>query len=146
MLNLLKKTVAKSTSRICLVLNHAENHTHTRTHTGSNSKGRTDFYPAFWKKLFSSSHLCIGKHPWVKPNISLAFQTKGVQGCRLSSVPYMTLSCKVPPNLIFKGEKAAEHFRGNDTLTNSQNNRELSTKKTEEKKTSNEKWSKLLWR
>lgn len=68
------------------------------------------FYPAFWKKLFSSSHLDIGKHPPVKPNISSAL-TKGVQGCRLSSVPYMTLSCKVPPNLSFKDEKAAKHSK-----------------------------------
>jgi len=69
------------------------------------------FYPAFWKKLLSSSHLYMGKHPPVKPNISLAFKTKGVQGCRLSSLPYMSLSCKVPPNLIFKDEKAAKHSK-----------------------------------
>jgi len=47
----------------------------------------------------------------VKPNISLALKTKGVQGCRLSSVPYMTLSYKVPPTLIFNDEKAAKHSK-----------------------------------
>ena len=97
---------------ICIVLKHRHRHTQ-----GNNSKGRTDFYPAFLKKLFSSSHLCIGKHPWVKPNMSEVLWTKGVQDCRLSSVPYVTLSCKVPPNLIFNGEKAAQHseIRSNDT-------------------------------
>lgn len=86
-----------------------------------NTKGRIEFYPAFWKKLFSSSHLFIGKHPCEKPNITLEFKTNGVQVCLFSLVSYMTLSCKVPPNLIFKGENAAQHSKANDNLIHSQN-------------------------
>ena len=47
----------------------------------------------------------------MKPNLTFSLEINGVQGSLLSSVPYVTLSCKVPPNLIFKGEKAAKHSK-----------------------------------
>lgn len=59
--------------------------------------------------MFNSSHRDIGKQPWEKPNISGLLLTNVGQGS--PSLSYVTLSCKVPPILIFRGEKAATQSR-----------------------------------
>lgn len=66
-------------------------------------------YPVCLKKRLSSSQRDIDKQPWENPNNSELFLTNGLQCFPLPSVSYMTLSCKVPPNLIFNGEKAAKY-------------------------------------
>jgi hypothetical protein len=43
----------------------------------------------------------------VKPNIAEVLLAKGIQDCWFSPVSYITLSCKLPPSRIFKGENAA---------------------------------------
>lgn len=43
----------------------------------------------------------------MNPNIVELSFTNEVQGCLVSGVLYKTLSCRVPPNLIFNGENAA---------------------------------------
>ena len=64
-------------------------------------------YPDLLKNSFSSSHRFIGKQPGVKPNISEVLLLNGLHDFLESLVSYTTLSCKEPPSLIFKGEKAA---------------------------------------
>jgi hypothetical protein len=68
-------------------------------------------YPDFWKKAFSSSHLCNGRQPCEKPNIADVFFTNGVHGCPESPVSYINISCKEPPKRSFRGENAANLIR-----------------------------------
>lgn len=56
--------------------------------------------------MLSSSHRRIVKQPSEKPNSTELFLTNGVQGSLMPSLSYTTLSCNVPPILIFNGEKA----------------------------------------
>lgn len=66
-------------------------------------------YPVFVKNLLSLSHLSIVRQPFEKLNTLEASLTKGWQGFDKGPMPYISLSCKVPPNLIFIGENAACH-------------------------------------
>lgn len=68
-------------------------------------------YPVFLKRLFSSSHLCIGKHPLENPNNPSLCWVNGLQGDIKLPTPYITWSCKEPPSRNLKPLKAVSPIK-----------------------------------
>lgn len=63
-------------------------------------------HPVLSKKLFSSSHLFICKHPFENPNNPPFIFWNGWQGDFKLPTSYSNWSCKEPPTLILKGLRA----------------------------------------
>lgn len=63
-------------------------------------------YPVLLNNWFNSSHLCMCKHPFEKPNNPSFIFLNGWQGAFRSPTSYNTWSCNEPPILILKLWKA----------------------------------------
>ena len=78
-------------------------------------------YPVSWKRVVSSVHRCILKHPPWKLNMTEVLYTKGRHGTCGVPTSYTTLSCKLPPSRMRSGDKSVAKYSVSQSVSLSAN-------------------------
>lgn len=76
-------------------------------------------YPVSWKRVVSSVHRCILKHPPWKLNMTEVLYTKGRHGTCGVPTSYTTLSCKLPPSRMRSGDKSVAKYSVSQSVSQS---------------------------
>lgn len=78
--------------------------------------GNWGTYPVSWKRVVSSVHRCILKHPPWKLNVTEVLYTKGRHGTCGVPTSYTTLSCKLPPSRMRSGDKSVAKYSVSESV------------------------------